>query len=104
MSYFEIIILQQNTKEIVEFQRDELKQTISLDDLDKRSTGRAGELTPLSQFQSMNAEDLLTTLKESKSLHEEADILHYLFETKYDPRIRVFKLKFSDLDKFNGSF
>lgn len=58
-----------------------MKATISLEDLDKR-TSRSGELTPTSQFQSMNPEDLLNLLKETKSLHEEADILHYLFETK----------------------
>ena len=57
------------------------KTALSLDELDKR-TGRLSDQTYLSQFQSMNDEVLLTMLKETKSLHEEADILHYLFETK----------------------
>lgn len=57
------------------------KTAISLDELDKR-TGRLSDQTYLSQFQSMNDDVLLTMLKETKSLHEEADILHYLFETK----------------------
>ena len=30
----------------------------------------------------MNVDDLLGLLKETKSLHDEADILHYLYETK----------------------
>ena len=35
-------------------------------------------------FQSMNEEDLLAMLKETKSVHDEADILHYLLEIKYE--------------------
>lgn len=58
-----------------------MKSMISLDDLDKR-TSRSSEQISLTQFQSMNDEDLLNMLKETKSIHEEADILHYLFESK----------------------
>lgn len=62
---------------------DELKNTISLDELDKRSSRASGDQTSMSsQFHTMNVEDLLMMLKETKSIHEEADILHYLFETK----------------------
>ena len=35
-------------------------------------------------FESMNTDDLLNMLKETKSLHVEADILHYLHETKLE--------------------
>lgn len=33
-------------------------------------------------YQNMNINDLLNMLKETKSLHDEADILHYLYENK----------------------
>ena len=56
------------------------KLQINLDDSEKRS--RTSEI-PLSQFQNMNDDDLLVMLKETKSLHDEADILHYLFERKF---------------------
>jgi phosphorylase kinase alpha/beta subunit len=35
-----------------------------------------------STFHTMSADDLLSLLKEDKSLHDEADILHYLYEIK----------------------
>ncbi len=34
------------------------------------------------QYQNMNVEELLNLLKDTKSLHDEADILHFLYETK----------------------
>lgn len=34
------------------------------------------------QYQTMNVEMLLNLLKETKSLHDEADILHFLYEAK----------------------
>ncbi len=37
-------------------------------------------------FQSMNVDVVLNLLKETKSLHDEADILHYLYETKWDTK------------------
>ena len=33
-------------------------------------------------YHSMNVDELLNMLKENKSLHDEADILHYLYEIK----------------------
>jgi hypothetical protein len=34
-------------------------------------------------FQSMDVDVLFNLLKEAKTIHDEADILHYLYETKY---------------------
>lgn len=56
------------------------KPMISVEDVENKRT-RAD--TTSSQFQSMNVDDLLNMLKETKSIHDEADILHYLFETKF---------------------
>lgn len=65
-------------------QRRESDVLISLDEIDKRFNrgDQSGGASYAAQFQSMNVEDLLNMLKDTKSLHEEADILHYLFETK----------------------
>ncbi len=56
--------------------KKELKSSISIDE-NSRSRGE-----PLVVFESMNTDDLLHMLKETKSLHVEADIIHYLYETK----------------------
>lgn len=53
------------------------KPTITCDDLDKR-------VRTDTSFQTMTEEDLLLMLKETKSLHDEADILHYLLEIKFE--------------------
>lgn len=34
------------------------------------------------QYHHMNVDEMLNLLKETKSLHDEADILHFLYETK----------------------
>lgn len=39
--------------------------------------------TRTESYNSMDEEDLFNMLKETKSLHEEADILHCLFELKF---------------------
>jgi hypothetical protein len=52
-----------------------VKPAVSDDEQDKRTRTETS-------FQSMNEEDLLLMLKVTKSLHDEADILHYLLETK----------------------
>ena len=51
------------------------KPSISYEEIDKRPRNDT-------TFQSMNEEDMLLMLKETKSLHDEADILHYLLEIK----------------------
>jgi len=56
--------------------KKELKSSISIEE-NSRSRGE-----PLVIFESMNTDDLLHMLKETKSLHVEADIIHYLYETK----------------------
>lgn len=53
----------------------EKPSSISYEEIDKRPRNDTS-------FQSMNEEDMLLMLKETKSLHDEADILHYLLETK----------------------
>lgn len=49
------------------------RHTISYEELDKRPK-------PDTSFHNMKPEDILALLKETKSLHDEADILHYLLE------------------------
>jgi hypothetical protein len=51
---------------------------IAVDENDKRN--RTDSTASL--YQTMNIDDLLNLLKETKSVHDEADILHYLFEIK----------------------
>jgi hypothetical protein len=34
------------------------------------------------QLHNMNFDEVLNLLKETKSLHDEADVLHFLYETK----------------------
>lgn len=34
------------------------------------------------QYLSMNTDEVINLLKETKSLHDEADIVHFLYETK----------------------
>lgn len=54
---------------------------ITVDDKEKRHRSDSANHNA-TQYQSMNDEDLLSMLKETKFLNDEADILHYLFETK----------------------
>ncbi len=56
--------------------KKDLKTGISIDE----NSRLRGE--PPVVFESMNTDDLLHMLKETKSLHVEADIIHYLYETK----------------------
>ena len=64
-------------EEIAELNMLAGRTTITLDEGDKRTRNDS----PV-HFHTMNTDELLKILKETKSLHDEADILHYLFETK----------------------
>ena len=54
----------------------------AIDNENKESEENETRSKAETQFQSMNEYDLLALLKETKSLHDEADILHYLQEKK----------------------
>lgn len=69
------------------------RHTISYEELDKRPK-------PDTSFHNMKPEDILALLKETKSLHDEADILHYLLEIEgleWDIGLHFPNLKLKDL-------
>jgi hypothetical protein len=66
-------------KGIKETSKKQFKPLLTLDDAEKRPRS---DTPTSSQYQAMNIDDLLNTLKHIKSLHDEADIIHYLYEIK----------------------
>lgn len=52
----------------------------SQEDVSERQQSRSN--APNETYQKMNDDDILNMLRDNKSLHDEADILHYLYETK----------------------
>lgn len=60
----------------------DIEKKIEQHNLEKMSDMESRSRNESLSYQSMNEEDLLTMLKETKSLHDEADILHCLFLMK----------------------
>ena len=51
--------------------------------MDEKDQKRTRSDTPTRHYEKMNEFDLLSMLKDNKSLLDEADIVHYLYETKF---------------------
>jgi hypothetical protein len=69
---------------IIRDNKQKLTRTFSKDEDMSRATKRNADVhqSSISNFGQMNENDLLLLLKGTESIHEQADILHYLFEKK----------------------